>query len=331
MIPGSDWVPMRVYWLGRQPMVDWCFIGQARFTDPFFDQTVERALRDPFSLLFRQQTPLETLGELADAEPTVQPAGFIFHMSRCGSTLISQMLAALPQNIVISEAGPVDSILRANWRDPEIGDAARIAWLRALIAAYGRKRSGREQHLYIKFDSWHTLCLDLVRRAFPGVPWIFLYRNPVEVMASHRRMTGAQMVPGNLPPGFLGIDIAALPEMSLQEYCARVLERICGAAVAHQDKMARLYNYRQLPEVVWSDLLAHFHVAYSPSEVERMREVARLDAKNPSLPFADDSAAKVRAATAEMHELAERWLLPLYEQLESIRWTERLEPALMEM
>ncbi len=329
MIPSSEWMPIRIYWQGRQPMVDWCYMGETRFVEPFFDQTIERALRHPFQLLFRHQTPVQSLGELG--EPEVHPAGFIFHMSRCGSTLISQMLAALPQNIVVSEAGPVDSVLRANWRDPQITNETRVAWLRGLISAYARKRSGRENHLYVKFDSWHTLCLDLVHRAFPDVPWIFLYRNPIEVMASHHRMTGAQMVPGNLHPAFLGIDIATLAGMSLEEYCARVLERICRAALAQRDGAVRLYNYRQLPEVVWSDMLGHFSVTYTPAEIEQMQRVTRFNAKNPSMPFADDTIAKQRAATEEMSGLAERWLLPLYEQLELARRAERLEPATMEM
>ena len=35
---------------------------------------------------------------------------FVFHVSRCGSTLVSQMLAAVPQHLVLSE--PVDLLER---------------------------------------------------------------------------------------------------------------------------------------------------------------------------------------------------------------------------
>ncbi len=306
-------------------MVDWCYLGDERFTDPFFDQTIERTLRKPFPLLFRQQTPIDVLSQVAEADPGVRPTGFIFHMSRCGSTLVSQMLAALPQNIVISEAGPIDSVLRAGWRDPRITDDMRIAWLKGLLSAYGRKRDGRERYLYIKFDSWHTLCLDLVRRAFPDVPWIFLYRNPIEVMASHRRMPGAQMVPGNLHPAFLGLDYAVLSGMPLDEYCARVLQRIGESALTHLDGAARVYNYSQLPDVVSSDVLGHFGVQYASEEIARMREAAQFDAKNPSLLFADDTAAKKREATVEMRQLAEERLMPMYGKLESLRRSAQVE------
>ena len=41
-------------------------------------------------------------------------------MSRCGSTLVSQMLAALPQNIVISEAAPIDAVVQLNRAQPDL-------------------------------------------------------------------------------------------------------------------------------------------------------------------------------------------------------------------
>ena len=173
-------------------------------------------------------TPLDALAELQAADPGLPPTGFIFHMSRCGSTLVAQLLAALPQNIVISEAGPVDAVLRANWYDPNITSAQRIAWLRALLSAYARPRHG-EQHFYVKFDSWHTLELPLIQAAFPDVPWIFLYRDPVQVLVSHQRQRGSQMVPDLLPPQWLGLDPPALGP-GIVRWIPRRIWRPCAAA-----------------------------------------------------------------------------------------------------
>ena len=50
---------------------------------------------------------MSDLLDQAAAEPGIDPTGFIFHLARCGSTLVSQMLAALPEHIVLSEA-PAD-------------------------------------------------------------------------------------------------------------------------------------------------------------------------------------------------------------------------------
>ncbi len=190
-------------------------------------------------------------------------------MSRCGSTLVAQLLAALPQNIVISEAGPVDAVLRANWHDPSITSAQRIAWLRALLSVYARPRNG-EQHFYVKFDSWHTLELPLIQAAFPDVPWIFLYRDPVQVLVSHQRQRGSQMVPGLLPPQWLGLEPAVAGRSgSLDEYGARVLQRVCHAALQHLNARARLINYQQLPAAVWTELAVHFGTGYTAADRRR--------------------------------------------------------------
>src|SRR6185436_16343614 len=67
----TEWVPIRIYWQSNQPMVDWAFLGERRFTDPFFIQTINPCVRHPADVLFRHQTPLEALGEIAASRPAV--------------------------------------------------------------------------------------------------------------------------------------------------------------------------------------------------------------------------------------------------------------------
>lgn len=322
----ADWMPIRVYWQGNQPSVDWCHLGNLRFTDPFFSGTVEQALRQPFNLLFRRQTPIEILSELEACEPGLPPTGFILHMSRCGSTLTAQMLAALERNIVISEACPIDTILNACFRHPTVTDEQRILWLRGIISAFGRRRHNQEEHFFIKFDSWHSLDLALIQRAFPTVPWIFLYRDPVEVLVSHQNMPGGQMVPGVLGRGIENLPADVLGQISLAEYGARVLARICKAALEHRNDYGLFVNYRQLPEAVWHLLESHFGVVPSEAEIIRMRHVAEFDAKTPGLPFASDGVKKKRQATELISAVSAKWLAPVYERLEALRW--RCEPIL---
>ena len=140
-----DWLPVRVYWQENRAFVDWCCVGKEHFREPFFDQTIERLFRQPFNLLFRHQTPIEFLGELSERLPALAPTGFIFHLSRCGSTLISQMLAALDRNIVMSEPPPVDSVLRANLKNRgSHGRAARRVAALDNRRARSKKKRGRK-------------------------------------------------------------------------------------------------------------------------------------------------------------------------------------------
>jgi hypothetical protein len=316
----SDWLPVRVYWQENRAFVDWCCVGKERFREPFFDQTIERRFRQPFNLLFRHQTPIEFLGELNARLPALAPTGFIFHMSRCGSTLISQMLAALDQNVVMSEPPPVDFILRANLKGAEITDERRIAWLQWIIGALGQKRNREEEHFFVKFDSWNTLDLAIIKRAFPAVPWIFSYRNPVEVIVSHLRLRGAQMIPGVVGNLLPDVDLADVLPMPAEEYCARVLARICASALEHlPHQNARLVNYTELPAAVTSTVTEHFRLAYAPEDVERMKLAAQFNAKTPQMNFVADSETKKKQASAAAREAAEKWVNPLYEKLESLR------------
>lgn len=311
---------MRIYWRDSKPMVDWGYLGMRRFTDPFFTQTINPCVRHPADLLFRHQTPLENLGEIASEQASLRPTGFIFHMSRCGSTLMSQMLAALPENIVLSEAGPIDDILRAHFRNPGVTEVQRVKWLQWLVDVLAWRRHPAEKNVFIKFDCWHVMYLPLIQRAFPGVPWIFLYREPLEVMASAQKQLGGQMIPGVLAPGLFGWDPAMVAGMTLYEYTARVLARLCESGLAaSQAGEGKLVNYRQLPASIWPALMEYWKVKFSAEEIQRMLDAARLDAKNPVLPFESDSQAKHDSATAETRVLTQQWLDGVYHQLESQR------------
>jgi len=103
----EDWIPYRGVWEQQRPWIDWCYLGGARFTEPFFQDSISSALRRPFSAAFLRRTAIEEQAGWPD------PAGLIFHMSRCGSTLVAQMLKTLSGVTVFSEAPPVDAVVRA--------------------------------------------------------------------------------------------------------------------------------------------------------------------------------------------------------------------------
>jgi hypothetical protein len=317
VVPSGSWMPIGLRWQGVRPSAEWCYCGTARFREPFFDQTISKCLANPFNRLFRHQTPLDALAEYAAAHPGLAPAGLIFHMSRCGSTLIAQMLAALPQTLVLSEAEPIDAVLRAGFHNPTATDQQRITWLRWMVSALSQPRNG-ETSCVIKFDCWSTSDVALIQRAFPAARCVFVYRDPIEVLVSHQRQPGRHMVPGLLEPELFGLDAARAGRLRQEEYGVRVLASICQAALHHaQSGSCCLINYRRLPDAVW-ELLDLFQIPYTNSERERMRGVTQFHAKNPSFYFANDVAAKQQGATDLVRELACRWLTPLYQQLEAL-------------
>ncbi|MFY1832337.1 sulfotransferase family protein [Myxococcus fulvus] len=318
----EGWIPARLQVDGEAPWVDWCHLGSQRFTDPFFDETLERRLRQPFPLLFRHRTSMQTLVERQTARPGLPVRGLVFHMSRCGSTLLAQLLASLPRHIVLSEAGPVDTVLRIHSRLPWVDEARRIEWLRAVVAGLGQRRNPEEQAVFLKLDAWHVLELPLLERAFPGVPWLFLYRDPVEVMASHQKHQGAHMLPGVLEPARVGLGLEQLSELSLEEYGARVLARLCEAGLEGyraRKSPASLMNYQQLQDTAVSRLVELFGLEPSAPELELLARTAARDAKNPVLTFEDDTKQKAESVSEASRKLAEKWVRPVYETLETER------------
>jgi hypothetical protein len=317
--PAGRWVPHRLHWIDGAPRFKWCDLGDAAFEAPFFEQTIARCLSRPLNRLLAFETPP------AAPEPTrAGPAGLIFHMSRCGSTLIAQLLAAVPGATVLSEPGLVDDILGAHWQDARLTDAERIGWLRGAVGAFQREAVG-EGPLFIKLDCWHVRALPLITQAFPETPWIFVYRDPLEVMVSHARQRGRQMVPGLLPPAWL--DLPPGDTVDLDAYTARVLARLCEAAVAHQGcGRGRLVGYETLPDAVWTEVAEAFGLTLDADTRARMGVLADFHAKRPTERFVADTAVKRLDATPRLRGLAAQAVGPAYDQLLSAAKTTRALP-----
>ncbi len=315
----KDSIPFNVRLEDSKPVIDWLYAGECRFTDPFFEDTVKRCLSLQENNKGKLTTTFEVISELRRQFTSCPPSGFIFHTSRCGSTLTSQMLAALQQNIVISEAPPVDSILRARLKE-NIPVEQRTKWLVDLIWILGRKRFDEKKSLFVKFDSWHILDFNFISSAFPGVPCIFLYRDPVEVLVSHQNKRGSFMVPGLIEPGWFGWECGWIKNLSLDENGAMVLNKIYEAGLkAVLNKNALAINYRQLPDFIWSGLKDFFHLELSEKDLDKMKEVPKYYSKNPGIKFTDMPEFVSKPVSKHTVELIEKYVAPVYIKLEAIR------------
>jgi hypothetical protein len=306
--PGPGWLPARVWRRDGELMLDWAWLGSQRLTDPFYEESVARVSGGGRP---RVSTPLTDI--LSRPCQGLEPSGLIFHMSRCGSTLVSQMLAACEANIVVSEAPPIDGVVRSG-----LPQADRLALLRAMVLALGQVRNPNEARYFVKLDSWHVRELPLFRAAFPTTPWVFLYREPAAVMVSHARRAGMQMVSDLVPPAFFGLQAGG--QTWGEDYVAQVLGAMCeAAALAYADGGGLLVNYDELPRALWTRILPHFGVAPLVEELTAMAAAARLDAKSPDSRFTPDAAAKRLATTAAIASAVERRLTGVYDQLETLR------------
>lgn len=309
----AGWLPFFLTAHNGQRQVEWGYMGRERFTEPFFLDTLQRLLYRQFNHLFRRQSGLDLLLERAQSHPGLPLKGIVFHMSRCGSTLAAQWLAALPDSVVLSEPEPLDTLLQ--WPEPYSGTAT----IQALLTALGQPRREEDRRLFLKTDCWHTAHIDRLLTAFPGTPWIFLYRNPVEVLVSHQRMPGWHMVPGTMtghglhPPDKLSNN----PLSNGAWILSAILDQAGQAMKRHGNGL--LLNYSELPEALEDKLAIHFGLDLSTQDAETLRAVAGRHSKHRHAEFKPDAAEKRAVADTHILALAERWLDKPYRLLEQLR------------
>jgi hypothetical protein len=312
------WIPAGIVWRESEPQVEWTLLGSQRLLDPFFERTMTRQMSHPFHQLFRRDTSMQEMIEWTDHHPGAPLRGMIFHMSRCGSTLMSQQLAACNFNVVASEPAPLEALVRARLHLKGLAREDQIRWIRAMVSAIGQARAG-ETSLYLKTDCWLVHEIDLIREAFPEVPWVFLYRDPIEVMVSHKRIPAAWTVPGLLPPEVLKLRISDWDPTQTDVYLARALALICegGLAAARNDAHGMLVNYSELPDIMFERMLLHFSLP--ANAIPAMQRRSLQNAKSPGSSFSRDEKSKQGDATDRLRDVVANHLEPIYRRLEAAR------------
>ena len=296
-------------------------MADVRLDEPFFQQTVDRVKRDKRGELF---TEFDVLPQLEKVIESVPPTGFIFHSSRCGSTLVANACRAIANSIVLSEANAIDKLIARFFTDADgVKESLYSVFLRGVVHALGQRRSGNEQHLFIKFACTSFAQIERITRIWPHVPWLFLYRDPIETIVSNV----------NDPPSWLldddwrvlasitGVSPNEVAAMSLEERCARSIGSFYSHAHALANDKSMLLNYNQLSVPVISSVLEFFKVSPSTQELEAIARASGVYSKEVSRtrPFEADAGAKQNIASVMVREMAARWSNEPYQRLEQKR------------
>ena len=98
----------------KTPIVECLNIGETRFNEPFFQKTIMQ-FRSTHPNVQPYRTTLKHLKKKTCQRTGNYPDGLIFHLSRCGSTFITQMLGTLEARRVLSEPDPINVVLGLEW------------------------------------------------------------------------------------------------------------------------------------------------------------------------------------------------------------------------
>ena len=234
--PFANWIPYKLILQDNGYYCKWFYSSSHPFNAPFFDQTIAQCLSHPYnSQSYSVITQLDHLPLAAQQLESIAPTAFIFHTSRCGSTLLCQLLSLFPENIITPEVPLFDRLLRLRFQAQSLPLTKLKDALSAAVALHGQIRFPQQQKFFVKLDSWHLPQAAFWRQLFPQVPFIFLYREPTAILRSQECRKGMQVVKGLIEPDCLGLSNKDLQAIAPNDYWPLVLNRFYQTIQQHYD------------------------------------------------------------------------------------------------
>ncbi len=314
----EGWVPSQFLQNGPNAFIEMVYLGQ-------------RTLQEPFMRFDLQSCHKRTLLEYrlfegycdTRRDMSKSVAGMVFHMSRCGSTLTTQMLRHSSAHVVIAEADVLGQFLQSFRGDKQ----ELVASLRNIIALLADTLCRQGQKLVIKWSSWNIYVIDAISEAIPDVPICYQYRSPQEVLVSlirqhaewmdlatirklHRR-EGYFSHSNHQNPYIELLEASGAEHVSNAELTARLIGHCCDRAIKHS-KSLLMVDYRDMPDAVFTQIAPHFAIEMSGVEKSRARFESKWDTKSTSgaKQFESDSQKKMSLATDDITEYVQAYIEP---------------------
>jgi hypothetical protein len=314
----KGWLPIDIDVRANRQRVEWLYFGDSPLTEPLFSQSVAR---------LKAMTPsppswITSVNALSAITPEVPPRGFIFHMSRCGSTLVSNSMRAIAGTAVVAEPEVFGPLLMTRAREDH--QANTCVWkdslLRGAVAAFGQRRVGDETGLVVKFSSWQIRWLGTFRQLWPDVPFVVMVRDPLEVVVSCLRK----------PPGWMKFknnsEVAGilfnwnreqLLDMSDECFCARVIAEYIKSATGHVGPLCKVFNYSDLTVASLLDLASFFGINARKADEARIATHFMSYSKDADgkKTFTDDRKEKQLAASDLIRCEVKKWADKCFREL----------------
>jgi hypothetical protein len=288
----TGWVPIDFAWRTESfdshlDRIAWVHCGGVSFSEPFFLQTIARLRsRNKRNEIICSNSSAIT--NRMDSSFDYQPAGLIFHISRCGSTTLANCIKHCDSTQVVSEYWPLTQyhwhrvLIRKNRSAGAEQDLDALA-IKAAAWSLARCRLGTNENLVLKLTSSSLLSLIEITRIWPNVPRLLVVRHPLEVAISSMRgggwMTLKQDALRNSHlTGAASSGAEAAGGMSDEEYVARVLGNYLDIAAKNLSAFDLIIRHDQLTSSIVREAASVLSLN-PPIDEEINRELA-LDAKS---------------------------------------------------
>ena len=281
--------------------VAWVDANGYFFDEPFFRLSVQQLLDTRSKSV--AHTSLDELQPRGISKR--DPAGIIFHVGKCGSTLAARIMEAAANAIVLKEPTPFNQILTSKLSPRMMGTR-----LGGLYEACGSALNGKPY--YLKTNSWHSLpeySAPLLHST--SCPAVFIFRHPVEVMASLFSQSSLRNSTYFLHRSYCGLDHSERLRRSLPELASLSLARYYHGALTADSERTKVLPY---PELVSNPQQVCHYLGLNNIDQSRLAGVLQRHSKRDHA-FVDDSDEKQRSAPSAIWEQAEKWAMKPYEQL----------------
>lgn len=264
------WLPAALHHDVDDVRLRWMLFDVQPFREPFFHDDINRA-KCMFAVNRQRPFVQSAIGTLAFTRMEQEPDLLVFHVSRCGSTLLTQLLGLDEQITTLAEVPLFDELLAL----PATHDRRTLLRAAAHLLRRGTK------HLVIKCDSWHLLHYDFLRSCFPDTPVVFLYRNPAEVWQSQCKRFGVQAIPGYLRAEQLpGFSLAGNSAIAAGPYFGKLLESFFEKMIQHStDEKVLPLQYSRNAMAFTLPAAAHAGITPDEKHLEQMKQRAGFNAK----------------------------------------------------
>jgi hypothetical protein len=308
-------------------------VGHSDCNDEFRQIKVD--LSEAVELVREFDTDVANHNLVNNVPKVLELKGAVFHESRCGSTLAANSMVALnpEKNRVYSESAPPIAAIKACGEDflgCTLNASANL--LKDVVYLMGRSSDPKEEYLFFKFQSLTTRMMQSFRTAFPTTPWMFLYREPVQVMMSHldgfRDTSHALCVKSRNKvtqiSAFIKREGYDADDLENEEICAIHLATLCESALKNLEEsnglgLAVKYSPDLVHDFLDTIFPKHFKAEVDQLARERVLKVSGTYSKNRGEEeegaFKSDSESKEAKASNEVKRASKQFLEPSFEAL----------------
>ena len=205
-----------------------------------------------------------------------------------------------------------------------------------IIITIGRTNDVKERHLFFKIQSIGVKKIHVFRKAFPNVPWIFVYRDPVQVMRSHLKtqhttkavcLRSLHSPTKDLKQLVFEKKQQDVSDLNKEEFCAAHLATLCQVAVREVQEsqgLGRAVNYSNLMTRLKDDIIPKHFLGIDNLSDEFKMNIDKVGehyskGRDGGQMWVEDSEKKEETAWEELKDASVSYLLPLYEALEKFQ------------